>query len=264
MIINPYLFGVALDPDAQAFLTATGITDATITSAINTLVLDLKANNLWSKMYAIYPFVGGTSTTHKYNLKNPIDSNAAYRLTFSGGWTHSSTGITGNGVNTYANTNLGMQILPQNNAHNSVYCRTDSTGNYVEMGVYATAQGFYSLLCCKLSNNFTIRLNSDASNSNISNTDAKGFYQIFRTDGVKLSGKKDTASETSFARASVSPGIYTNTYLIGDFNFNGAPYGYYTNRELAFASLGEGYSNIDATNFRNVVQTFQTTLGRQI
>ena len=42
MIINPYQFGVAIDPDAQAFLTATAITDATITSAINQLVIDLK------------------------------------------------------------------------------------------------------------------------------------------------------------------------------------------------------------------------------
>ena len=58
MIINSYVFG--LDPDAQAFLTATGITDATISGAINTLVLNLKGFNLWSKMYAVYPFVGGT------------------------------------------------------------------------------------------------------------------------------------------------------------------------------------------------------------
>ena len=37
MIINPYRFSSG-DADAAAFLTATGITDATITSAINTLV----------------------------------------------------------------------------------------------------------------------------------------------------------------------------------------------------------------------------------
>ena len=52
MIINPYSF-VSVDSDAQAFLTATGITDATISSAINTLVVDLKGLNLWSKFYAI-------------------------------------------------------------------------------------------------------------------------------------------------------------------------------------------------------------------
>jgi hypothetical protein len=38
MIINPYSFGPSLHPDAQAFLTAASITDATISGAIDTLV----------------------------------------------------------------------------------------------------------------------------------------------------------------------------------------------------------------------------------
>jgi len=73
--------GLGLDPDALAFLTAAGITDATITAAIDTLVLDLKGYGIWTKMKAIYPFVGGTATTHKYNLKDPVD--AMQRLEFN-------------------------------------------------------------------------------------------------------------------------------------------------------------------------------------
>ena len=72
MIINPYSFGVPYDADAQAFLTAASITDPTISGAINTLVVQMKADNIWTKMKAIYPLVGGTATTHKWNLKNPI------------------------------------------------------------------------------------------------------------------------------------------------------------------------------------------------
>ena len=85
--------GIPLDPDAQAFLNAAGITDATITTAIDTLVIQLKAIGVWNKMKAIYPFVGGTATTHKFNLKNPADTNAAFRLVFFGGVTHDNTGI---------------------------------------------------------------------------------------------------------------------------------------------------------------------------
>ncbi len=62
--IRPKFFGsgaAPLDPDAQAFITAAGITDATQQSAINTLVTDLKGYGIWTKMKAIYPFVGGTS-----------------------------------------------------------------------------------------------------------------------------------------------------------------------------------------------------------
>ena len=95
-----------LDPDAKLFLLATKLmNDIQIVSAINTFVLELKENNLWSTFLCIYPLVGGSSTTHKYNLKDPRDMDAAYRLVFSGGYTHNSNGITGNGVNSQTNTN---------------------------------------------------------------------------------------------------------------------------------------------------------------
>ena len=61
------------DADVIAFIKATGITDGTEFSAINYLVLDLKNKGLWTKINTLYPFVGGTATTHKYNLKDPRD-----------------------------------------------------------------------------------------------------------------------------------------------------------------------------------------------
>lgn len=263
MIINPYIFK-SVDVDAQAFITAASITDSTQKSAINTLVIDLKGYGLWNKMYAIYPFVGGNANSHKLNLKNPVDSNAAYRLTFNGGWVHSNNGILGNGVNTYANTNLGMNILPQNNAHLSIYSRTNSTGNRVEIGVYYTTIGFYSLLCARLNNNFQTRLNSGASDAIISNTDSRGFFQVYRTDSTNINNKKGTATPTAFARASVSNGGFNFPYYIGDLSFNNSPLGYYTDREYAFASLGEGYTDSEAANLYTSIQNYNTTLGRNI
>ena len=98
------------DADAQAFITAAAITDVTQQNAINTLVVDLKGYSIWTKMKALYPFVGGTATTHKFNLKNPLDTNAAFRASFVGGITHSSTGVKGNGINAYFDT----WIIPSN------------------------------------------------------------------------------------------------------------------------------------------------------
>lgn len=100
-----------LDLDATTFLTAASITDSTQSSAINTLVKDLKRFGLWNKIKAFYPFVGGTPESHKWNLKDPRDTNDAYRLTFSGGWTHSSTGVKCNGSNTSADTFLSLRTV---------------------------------------------------------------------------------------------------------------------------------------------------------
>ena len=60
--------GASVDTDALSFITAASITDATQKTAINTLVKDLKIANIWTKMKAIYPFVGGNAIAHAYNL----------------------------------------------------------------------------------------------------------------------------------------------------------------------------------------------------
>jgi hypothetical protein len=78
--------------------------DAHIVSLKNAVGLTLGVNNLSTVFDIIYPIIGGTSTQHKYNAVNPLDTDAAHRLTFAGGWTHSETGITPNGTNGYANT----------------------------------------------------------------------------------------------------------------------------------------------------------------
>jgi hypothetical protein len=102
------------DSDAQAFLTAAGITSYTQANAVNTLVVDLKSAGVWTKMKALYPFVGGTATSHKWNLKDPRDLDVAYRLTFNGGMSHDSRGIVPNGTTGYANTFIDPYVLSIN------------------------------------------------------------------------------------------------------------------------------------------------------
>ena len=97
MIVYPFSFiksagGGGYDPDAQAFITATGISGADA-DAINQLVIDLKDYLLWDLIDAFYPFIGGTSTSCKYNLKDPQDTDGAYRMSFNGSWTFNSSGV---------------------------------------------------------------------------------------------------------------------------------------------------------------------------
>ena len=59
-------------PNTEAinFVSAANITDTTQCIAIATLITDLKNYNLWDKMQVIYPFIGGSSGSHGFNLKN--------------------------------------------------------------------------------------------------------------------------------------------------------------------------------------------------
>lgn len=256
------VINTAIDPDAQAFIIATGIS-GTNASAINTLVVDLKAASIWTKMKAIYPMVGGTATTHKYNLINPQDTNAAFRLSFVGGWTHSANGALPNGTNAYANTflnpNNSAGIILPSSAHLSYYSRTTIVGVTYEIGGGNTAAN--ESLALKVASNFT------AGNINIpvnftTTTDAKGFW----------AGSKRANNDRECYRNGISQNTITSNdtlafssifISLGAFNNNGSIIGY-SAKECAFASIGAGLTDAQSLAFYNAVQTFQITLGRQV
>ncbi|MDF3076120.1 MAG: hypothetical protein K0S09_9 [Sphingobacteriaceae bacterium] len=128
----------SVDADAKAFITAAGITDAGQKTAINNLVVAAKAHGWWSKCVAIYPIIGGSASTHKYNLKDPRDLDAAYRLTFSGTITHNSQGMKGDGSTAFADTHIVPTVnLTFNSTHISYYGFSNSTkSNSTEIGAY--------------------------------------------------------------------------------------------------------------------------------
>lgn len=264
----------SVDPDAQAFITAAGITDPTQQTAINNLVVGLKSNGLWTKMNAIYPFVGGTSTTHKWNLKDPRDLNAAYRLVFSGGWTHSSTGATPNGVNAYADTFL-IPSAVLNYASLSYYSRTSTaeigTGdtNGIVVGVRSDNTTANNALNLRVksnptnNNDFFYSRTGSATNNSVRIIDSSGLglfsgaldstsSKIYR-NGVNLGG-----SLLSFSRNTPNLSIY-----LGALNNKGVG-GEYSLKESAFAHIGDTLNGTEMANLYTVVQAFQTTLGRQV
>lgn len=243
------------DADAQAFITATGITDLTQKNAINQLVLDLKGYSIWSKMKALYPFIGGTATTHKYNLKNPLDTDAAFRLVFNGGWTHSTNGVKPNGTNAFANTYLFSNSITS--AHLSIYSRENiSTGVAIDIGAVTSAVDRYWLAAGFTSNNdivlgFGNPLRTSAGS-------AQGFFNGTLT-GTTSTLLKNGVQLSSGATVIVAAPPNISLYIGGS---NGVST--FSNRQLAFSSVGDYLTNTEAANFYTAVQTFQTTLSRQV
>jgi hypothetical protein len=254
----------AFDADAQAFITAASITDSTQQSAINTLVLDLKSYGIWTKTKAIYPFVGGTATTHKYNLKDPRDLDAAFRLTFFGGWTHSSNGALPNGIDSVANTflNTATVIANANDGHLTYYSRTNNSGtSQIEIGNRDNSSSFN--LVIKFGTSIcTAAINMSDTNTFSNTTSSAGFYHANQnnTANVRKMFKNGSVLATQTVAQNSQPSL--NIY-IGARNFNNVP-SFYCNRETAFASIGNGLTDTESSNFYTAVQSFQTTLLRQI
>jgi hypothetical protein len=244
------------DADAQAFVTAANIQDQVEANAINNLVIGMKADGLWTKMKAVYPFVGGSSTSNSYNLRN----TAQYQLSFSGGATHNSNGYTG-GVNGYANTGLNPNTAFSTNdsMHLSLYSRTNNDLGGLDFGgLNASAvTGLYA----RFSNNAYAYING-GSGVLTGNTNSTGFYVGTRTASNVLKLFKSGTQLGSTYTGANGARLDLNAFL-GAVNVSGSPT-YYTQRNYAFASIGDGLSDTDATNLNTRVTTFQTALNRNI
>lgn len=260
-LFHSLLGAAGLDVDAQAFITAAGITDATQKTAINNLVLGLKADSLWAKCFVIYPFVGGTATTHKYNLKDPRDLDAAYRATFTvtsnATFTHNANGVTPtpNAGFPYIDTHLnGSTVLDKVNSSYSYYSRTDVANVGSDYGGSAA--------CDVYSKHVTGDAYQDMPSLNerihVAVADSLGLY----------SGSCNAGSVKFYKRAVeiVSGAAATTNYANTNMVFcNGtASYQQPSNRNLAFAHIGTAMTGTDMTNLYALVQAFQTALGRNV
>jgi hypothetical protein len=250
-------FPSVIDPDAQAFLNATGITNQTIVDAINTLVVDLKTNNIWDDMLAIYPMVGGTATTNKYNLKDPQDTNGAFRLNFVGGWTHNSSGSKPDGVaGTYADTflNASSSLTPSTGSF-SYYSFTDSPGDIVEIGVNDNAAATNESLLALRYSGAQFGFYSQLGGSGGAVADSKGFGIVNRTTNVELWRDGTRVLNQAGSVASMP----NRTFYLGAQN-NGTNSYRNSNRGCSFSHIG--YTLSSPSTFTTIVNTFQTSLSR--
>lgn len=254
--------GTSFDPDAQDFFTRASITDSTQKNAVNQLVLDLKAGSVWTQWESIYPFVGGSASPHSYNLKS-----SSYQITWSGTFTHSSSGVKGNGTTGYGDTGLIPVNTPlsQNSAAFACYINSaDTTGGAI-MGSPRTAGDV---------DNFQFF-------TNLSGTSY--YFSAFGTTTGRIIGAHSGAVSGQFTasrNAADSIVLYRNgsSVLSGSGLSEGPPPATYTvllfarnnlgtasdfsDCRMAFAGIATGFSAAQAATIDTAIQTFQTALGR--
>jgi hypothetical protein len=218
-------------------------------------------------MKAIYPIVGGTATSLIWNLINPLDTNAAYRLTYTTGWTHSSNGFVSNGTSGFANTYLTPNShLTNNNTHLSVYSRTNLNiaAASFDIGTSNNVAAFYDLSLRLGDTIYSDSYNNSTNRFTTANTDSRGLFTTTRTSSTVLKVfKNNTQLGSTLTAASTNFSSLTQPIYICALNKNGAV-DFYTTRQYAFASIGDGLTDTEAANLYTAVNTFQTTLGRNV
>jgi hypothetical protein len=141
----------SIDPDAQAYITAGSITDATEIAAINQMFLDLKGTgsttnntNVYSDLIAFYPISPTSLAAASVNAVNPGTYDIIWNNMVAGDLT--ADGIQGNNSSKYGDTQIPMNTL--RGVGNSFGCNVHTAGTITSrsyMGAYNGTNLFYSI-----------------------------------------------------------------------------------------------------------------------
>lgn len=259
-IIGSSIVQFVPDADAQAFFdrvtTAGGTLSNTEKLAVNTLVVKMKFDGIWTKMKAIYPMVGASAAACAQNLKS-----ASFTNSFSGVWIFSSTGATPNGANAFYNTLLNLSTdLSQNNISFGFYSGTSGIqNNTISMG--ANTPSLFTRLFPNHPGNFIFIDINDGSNSAMdSQNRSDGFIFGYRGSN---SQKKMSRRGTIQSFTELSTGVPNLTMYLGATNQNNNVVARSV-FEHRFTFIGESILDTEAANYYTAVQAFQTTLGRAV
>jgi len=88
----------------------------------------------------------------------------------------------------------------------------------------------------------------------------RGFFVGSRTGANAITSNRNGSSLLNGTASST--GLPTTLLTIGGVSELGS--WYYSDRECAFSSVGDGLTPTDIANYYTAVQSFQTTLSRQV
>jgi hypothetical protein len=253
------------DVNTLQFLTASGITDVTIGDAVNTLVVGMKSANIWNEMNAVYPFVGGTAETNKWNLKD----TGSYMLTASGNWNYSSNGVSSSkAYNDYLDTNLPLTSSifggMVDDLSLGIYSRTDGVNGY-DFGAWNPSGGDQIQLLAgstygTASINYRWGVSAQVPGVVTSDvTSSLGFFQASRTSTTNLVAWVNGYQVGT--NTNINPTKAFSNLLIGNIVALGNDP---SNRQYAYAYIGNGLNGTQLNAYNTLVQQFQQSLNRKV
>jgi hypothetical protein len=266
--------------------------------AIDFLTKKLIEFNLWDKCVAIYPFVGRSAATHSFNLKNFLRHTIKWLNESS--LLHDWRGVTNNGDG-YGNTFVAPGIMSDNNIHVSVYNATfypflnqyspiigsSTPGKYQSAWLhtiflkYPSQNDVWTYSCgpAKFGTSYSTSFS-------LAGEDAGDFLHA-RVYGLVvgvngsicyLNGEQfGTANPPSRPNRSIPLNIHSSDpiegirydwtqypFMLFTHRAFGDPSVGYANANIRFASIGYGLNSKENKIFYDIVEQFQTILGRNV
>ena len=251
---------ISFDPDAAAYLsdviTSGGTVNATMSAATDTLFTSLKSAGLYTKMAAMYPFVGGTAASHAINAL----LNKSFDITWNGGMVHSISGSTGNGTNAYGNTNFSTgDFVTTAQAAFGFYTNAADVGiNGVNGAFYGGNRGIQ--VATNYNNNWGYRHGVGGFQQTANGGSNTGQFITVRTGTTEAQLYRNTVNIDTYT--SVNQLSAPDPMLIFNMWSSTAPGTFYSQERMSFVFFANNLLYSEVSTLDNIINTFQTSLGR--
>lgn len=230
----------ALDPDAEAYITAVETADGQtledpVKTAINNFVLGCKADGIWAAIKASCILAGARTLN---GALQPLVGTAPTNFNFVSADYNRKTGLKGNAITKYLDTNVKPSDGLQNSAHYSTYVTSlGSVSNRDYIGATQTTpfNSFSQIIDNSGALNATLNMNVGFALPSGSGNAYTGFFGADRPSASSINARYNgTTSSTS--AGSVTPASLN--YFVFGRNLNNAP-NRLSDRAHTFYSIGE-------------------------
>lgn len=232
--------------------------DSTRKQLISDTIASLKSAGIWAKLDECWFLAAHDSQAALLGWKRYKDCTAVNAPTFT-----TDRGYAGNGTTSYLNTGFvpsthGVQYT-LNDASFGVYSRTNANAtSSADMGAQASSSSNRAILFIRNGNEAAYRVNQNAAQSGVANTDSSGLWVARRTASNAISQYHNGASFATSATASTGrPAV---AMFIAAQNNNGTP-SQFSTRQYAFAFVGASMSAGQQSSLFTIVESYLDSIG---
>jgi hypothetical protein len=260
----PWLpLSLSMPAEARCALLAMGLTWDVDARILGSLIRGFQNAGTWDKYQAIYPFYparAASAVNHMWNLRDPRDVDAAFRLTYSGTVTHAATGIsTSTGSCDPKFTPLTNGVV--GDSHLSAYVTGATAGFCSAIGAY-DANTWEWGIGLQSGTTFFPALNTDSVYPSATIATTQGWLVATRTNTTTIRGYLNGTEVVNGAQA-VTANVTQSLRLIakndgGTINANMSP------GSMRFATIGLGLTAQNVTDDYATIDAYQRALGRNV
>lgn len=231
-------------------------------------------SSVHQKLFCYYPMIGGTATSTKFNLCNPLDTNAAHRINWFGGMTFDGGGAIPNGTNAY-----GLTYFYGGTTDGNLDFNKDYTIGFYDNDANTTTGYEYFLgrlqgnMNVVMANNLSIGklYNQDIADPVVRNILSPSSGSLADARGSNLAVRNGLSSFKTYNRGvnvyadtdTVSTNNVSDIFLLFSRNNNGS-IDSLSKRRAASIVIASAFSDAQAIAFSTAEQDFQTALHREV